>query len=143
MCSVVSGRSAVLVAVIWTIRMAVAPVDVLDAHVPGGAFELVRRAFPLAIKLVFCPGAVVESVTDRVRRYARAIPAGEVRGRARGQTAFPLIRAVRALVHPVALQHVADAAAVRAAKLGGSATALDLIFAVATIGDSVATLVDT
>lgn len=51
-CSVVSGRSAVLVAVIWTIRMAVAPVDVLDALVPGGAFELVRRAFPLCI--LFC-----------------------------------------------------------------------------------------
>jgi len=51
-CSVVSGRSAVLVAVIWAIRMAVAPVDVLDALVPGGAFELVRRAFPLCI--LFC-----------------------------------------------------------------------------------------
>jgi len=51
-CSVVSGRRAVLVAAIWTIRMAVAPVDVLDALVPGGAFELVRRAFPLCI--LFC-----------------------------------------------------------------------------------------
>lgn len=51
-CSVVSGRRAVLVAVIWTIRIAVAPVDVLDASVPGGAFELVRRAFPLCI--LFC-----------------------------------------------------------------------------------------
>lgn len=51
-CSVVSGRSAVLVAVIWTIWMAVAPVDVLDALVPGGAFELVRRAFPFCI--FFC-----------------------------------------------------------------------------------------
>jgi len=51
-CSVVSGRGAVLVAVIWTIRMAIAPVDVLDALVPGGAFELVRRAFPLCI--LFC-----------------------------------------------------------------------------------------
>lgn len=51
-CSVVSGRGAVLVAVIWTIRMAVAPVDILDALVPGGAFELVRRAFPLCI--LFC-----------------------------------------------------------------------------------------
>jgi len=51
-CSVVSGRRAVLVAAIWTIRMAIAPVDVLDALVPGGAFELVRRAFPLCI--LFC-----------------------------------------------------------------------------------------
>lgn len=51
-CSVVSGRRAVLIAVIWTIRIAVAPVDVLDALVPGGAFELVRRAFPLCI--LFC-----------------------------------------------------------------------------------------
>src|SRR5580765_3741362 len=51
-CSVVSGWSAVLVAVIWTIRMAVASVDILDALVLGGAFELVRRAFPLCI--LFC-----------------------------------------------------------------------------------------
>jgi len=51
-CSVVSGRRAVLVAAIWTIRMTIAPVDVLDALVPGGAFELVRRAFPLCI--LFC-----------------------------------------------------------------------------------------
>lgn len=51
-CSVVSGRSALLVAVIWTVRMAVAPVDILDALVPGGAFELARRAFPLCI--LFC-----------------------------------------------------------------------------------------
>lgn len=49
---VVSGRDTVLVAAIWTIRMAVAPVDVLDAFVPGGAFELVRRAFPLCV--LFC-----------------------------------------------------------------------------------------
>lgn len=51
-CSVVSGRRAVLVTLIWTIRIAIAPVDVLDALVPGGAFELVRRAFPLCI--LFC-----------------------------------------------------------------------------------------
>lgn len=37
-------------------------------------------------------------------------------------TAVSLIRAIRALVHPVALQLVADAATVRAAKLGLSAT---------------------
>lgn len=47
--SVVSGRRAVLVAAIWTIRMTVTPVDILDALVSGGAFELVRRAFPLCI----------------------------------------------------------------------------------------------
>lgn len=39
-----------------------------------------------AIKLVFCPRAVVESVADRTLRYARAIAAGEVHGRAGGQT---------------------------------------------------------
>lgn len=39
-----------------------------------------------AIKLVFCPRAVVESVADRALRYARTISAGEVHMRARGQT---------------------------------------------------------
>lgn len=37
------------------------------------------------VKLVFCPGAVVKSVANRALRYARAIAAGEVHRRARGQ----------------------------------------------------------
>lgn len=49
---VVSGWKAVLVATIWTIRMTIAPVDVLDALVSDSAFELVRRAFPLCV--LFC-----------------------------------------------------------------------------------------
>lgn len=37
-------------------------------------------------------------------------------------TAVPFVRAIRALLHPVALQLVTDAPSVRAAKLGLSAT---------------------
>ena len=41
--------SAIFVAVIRTIRVAVAPVDTLDALVPGDAFELGRCAFPFCL----------------------------------------------------------------------------------------------
>lgn len=37
------------------------------------------------MKLVFCPWAVVESVANRALQYARAVAAGEVHRRARGQ----------------------------------------------------------
>ena len=41
--------SAIFVALIRTIRLAVAPVDTLDALVPGDTFELGRCAFPFCL----------------------------------------------------------------------------------------------
>lgn len=40
---------AIFVAAIWTVRMAVAPVDTLDALVPGEAFELGGCTFPFCL----------------------------------------------------------------------------------------------
>lgn len=45
----------------------------------------IRKCLYTAVKLVFCPWAVVESVANRALQYARAVAAGEVHRRARGQ----------------------------------------------------------
>lgn len=47
--------------------------------------QTIGKCLYTAVKLVFCPGAVVESIANRALRYARAVAAGEVHRRARGQ----------------------------------------------------------
>lgn len=46
---------------------------------------MIGKCLYTAVKLVFCPGAVVESIANSALRYARAVVAGEVHRRARGQ----------------------------------------------------------